>query len=189
MGADHILRRPVTVHPSLILWLSILIYLRPKLALAFLLAAGIHELGHWLCLWAMGAPPRAVYLSALGARMEVPPLPYEKAALAAAAGPLSSLLLALCWPIYPELGFLSLILGLFNLLPLGGLDGGRILENALYLRLPPYQARKIYLGSTTAFAAGLLPLGLYWGHACGLGLWPGLLSLLLLVKAVESWKA
>ena len=177
------------VHPSLLLWLSILIYLRPRLALAFLLSAGLHELGHWLCLCGLGAPPKALYLSAIGAKMDTPPLSYGNTILAAAAGPLASLLGALLWPLFPTLGFFSLCLGLFNLLPLGGLDGGRILYSLLCLRLPEALARQLYLGISTAVAAGLLPLGLYLGHCWSLGLWPGLLGLLLLVKALESWRA
>ena len=189
MERDFPLKCRVTVHPSLILWQSVLIYLRPRLALAFLLAAGFHELGHLLCLKALGAPPKTLRLSAAGASMETPPLPYGRAALAAAAGPAASLMLALLlWPVYPALGLLSLCLGLYNLLPLGNLDGGRILENALCLWLPPDTARQTYLGITTAFAAGLLPLGLYLGHTYTLGLWPALLAILLLLKALESWR-
>ncbi len=189
MGPALSLKYRIRLHPSLILWLSVLVYLRPRLAMAFLLAAGFHELGHFLCLWGMGAPPKALYLTAAGARMETPPLSYGKNILAAAAGPMASMLLALCWPLCPALGLLSLMLGIFNLLPLGTLDGGKILENLLCLCLPPYLARQVYLGITTAFAAGLLPLGAYLGHVYSLGLWPTLVGALLLLKALESWRA
>ena len=54
MGSELPLGRRISVHPSMILWLSILIYLQPRLSIAFLLAAAVHELGHVTALSLMG---------------------------------------------------------------------------------------------------------------------------------------
>ena len=82
MGAELPLGRRISVHPSMILWLSILIYLQPRLSIAFLLAAAVHELGHVTALSLMGKPPNQLSLSFLGANMDVPALSYGQAAMA-----------------------------------------------------------------------------------------------------------
>ena len=82
MGSELPLGRRISVHPSMILWLSILIYLQPRLSIAFLLAAAVHELGHVTALSLMGKPPNQLSLSFLGANMDVPALSYGQAAMA-----------------------------------------------------------------------------------------------------------
>ena len=113
----------VRLHPSAILWLSVLGYLRPKIVFPFLLSAVLHELGHALMLLWLGQAPREICFRLEGARMETPPLSYRQELLCAMAGPVVSLLLGLTLPVFPMLGGYSLCLGLFNLLPLGSLDG------------------------------------------------------------------
>ncbi len=110
-----------------------------------LMAALLHELGHALAYWLMtGRLPR-VTLSPLGIGMEVQEscfTPQELLALAA-AGPGVNLTLAgltfLALQLRASYGgywFLgvNLWMGLFNLLPLGGLDGARILQAVAELR-------------------------------------------------------
>ena len=63
MGSELPLGRRISVHPSMNLWLSILIYLQPRLSVAFLLAAAVHELGHVTALSLMGKPPDRLHLS------------------------------------------------------------------------------------------------------------------------------
>ena len=116
MGAVFPLNNRITVHPSLILWLSILCYLHPVLSMGFLSAAAVHELGHYIALLLMGKPPTGLTLHGMGASMDVPGLGYIQAAFAYAAGPMFSLLLALYGRLFPVTGTLSLCLGLFNLL-------------------------------------------------------------------------
>ena len=110
MGSELPLGRRISVHPSMILWLSILIYLQPRLSIAFLLAAAVHELGHVTALSLMGKPPNQLSLSFLGANMDVPALSYGQAAMAYASGPLFSLILGLYLPVCPALGLMSLAL-------------------------------------------------------------------------------
>lgn len=172
-----------TVHPSLILWLSVLYYLSGRVVLPFLAAAALHELGHALALYLLDKPPRALRLSFAGAVMETPPLGYREELLSAAAGPGMSLLLGLLTPLWPTLGIYSLGLGLFNLLPLFGLDGGRMLRCGLLLRLPERTANNLCRGA--AIGTGLvLLLGALGLRTAGWGLWPVLLAGYLLVKAL-----
>lgn len=174
----------ITVHPSLILWLSVLFYLDGQILLPFLLAAALHELGHALALRLLGKAPLALRLSFSGARMETPPLSYWEELWAAAAGPGLSLLLGLTFPLWPELALYSVMLGLFNLLPIPGLDGGRILACMLLLHLKEHTARRIcqYLAILTALA--LWGGAVYLACPLGFGLWPIALAALLLYKAL-----
>jgi len=175
----------VRLRPSLILWLSVLVYLNSEVVLPFFLAAALHESGHLLVLRLLRKPAREMVLGFSGAVLETPPLGYREEFLAAAAGPLASLLLGLITPLWPLLGLWSLALGCFNLLPIPGLDGGRMLRCLALLHLSPEGA-----GRLTRFAALLTALGI-WGTAVycslpgGCGLWPLLLAAGLVYRALS----
>lgn len=105
-----------------------------------LLAALLHECGHFAAAMLMHIPLKCLRIDFLGARMELTSglLPYGKEWLLCAAGPLASLLLAaLAAPLWSVTHFAeifscaSLVLGLVNLLPINSFDGGRMLESFL----------------------------------------------------------
>lgn len=176
------LKRRITVHPSLILWLSILCYLHPSLSMGFLSAAAVHELGHALALLLMEKPPTGLTLHGMGASMDIPGLGYGQAIFAYAAGPLFSLLLALYGRLFPVAGRMSLCLGLFNLLPICGLDGSGILENLLCLRFSPETARNTAQIVSVIFCMLILPLGIFaWKPDSP---WLPVLAGLLLMKSI-----
>lgn len=174
----------IQVHPSLILWLSVLWYLSSDLVVPFLLAAALHEAGHWLALCSMQKPPCSIQCSFSGAAMETPPLSYREELIAAAAGPGASLLLGLLMPLWPELGFFSLGLGLFNLLPLWGLDGGRMLRCALLLHLPEATAESVCRWVSAGTGTVLVLLAFHAAQRYHLGLWPVAAAVFLLLKAL-----
>jgi Zn-dependent protease len=174
----------VHIHPSLVLWLSILFYLRPRLVAAFLLAAGLHELGHFFALVLLERQPQGVTLSCFGAAMETPALSYRQTLTAAAAGPAVNLLLTLLWDFCPGLARCSAALGLFNLLPIPGLDGEKMLSAWLLLHFPQESVFRV-----CQFIAILVAL-VFWGAAIylagpmQLGFGPMVLAALLLYKAL-----
>ena len=102
-----------------------------------LAAAAVHECGHMAAAWSVGARIRGLTLDLLGARMELEGfLSYGEEILVAAGGPFVSLAgAALAYPLWVVTGVraaglfaaASGVLGLLNLLPVGTLDGGRIL--------------------------------------------------------------
>ena len=185
MGAVFPLNNRITVHPSLILWLSILCYLHPVLSMGFLSAAAVHELGHYIALLLMGKPPTGLTLHGMGASMDVPGLGYIQAAFAYAAGPMFSLLLALYGRLFPVTGTLSLCLGLFNLLPICGLDGSGILENLLCLRFSPNTAQKTAQIVSLTLCMLILPAAVFLGKRYQPGLWLPALAGLLLLKSID----
>ncbi len=94
-------------------------------------AAAAHETGHWLVIRLCHGRVSRLRLSAVGAQMRVVgTVSYFGELCCTLAGPVVNLLLGY---VSAQLGWLvfagmSLALGLFNLLPVGPLDGGRALR-------------------------------------------------------------
>ena len=167
------------VTPGFAIRLGILILVDPAgLVLPFLAAAAIHELGHLLALWLTGAEVCRFRLTALGAELETGFLQPGQTVFCAAAGPMANLLTAaVCFRWSARLGWCSLFLAAFNLLPMLPLDGGRILA-----AICPDWAEQI------SAAAGILLLaaGIRLTLRYRVGLWPLLLLFVLLAKIAAN---
>lgn len=121
-------------------------------------AAGWHELGHLLALKCLRCPVKEIRLTLWGAELKVAaPLSYAQELMAALAGPVFSILLAIgaAWLHCYLLAGLSLALGLFNLLPVYPLDGGRALSCISWLTLPPTWAEGLTRWVSLAVAAAV----------------------------------
>lgn len=172
----------VEVTGGFLLLLAWLNYLdRSFLVPMAVLACGVHELGHLLAIRLLGGTVREIRLTAIGAELVLSgPLGYWQEGAAALAGPGVNLLLALlCCQFSWGLSFagLNLVLALFNLLPIGRLDGGRALYCTLALLAGPGLAAGArswldLLCTAAALAAGLA-LAAVWGNVTLLlaGLW------------------
>ncbi len=134
------------------------------------LAAAVHELGHYAAVRLQGGSVKALHLTISGGEMMLDrryPLTYAGELLSILAGPGASLLLALAalrlgngreesW----LLAGLSLCLGWFNLLPVWPLDGGRALLLILAGFLPHDTAVAGVRLCSLALGAGLLAGGI-----------------------------
>lgn len=96
--------------------------------MASIFAAAFHELCHLGAVYALGGRVLRLTIGPTGAVMEGALEGRWREILAAAAGPVGSLLLLTLAPMAPRIAVCGLIQGLFNLLPLYPLDGGRILR-------------------------------------------------------------
>lgn len=144
-------------------WLN---YLDPAFLVPMAAAAcAAHELGHFFTVRLLGGDVKLIRLTAVGAEMVLDrPLSYWQEGLCALAGPGVNLLLALACCEFaqgPVFAGLNLALALFNLLPIGRLDGGRALYCTLALLAGQDLAAKVCgwldrLCSGSALAAGLL---------------------------------
>ena len=129
-----------------------------------LLACTVHELGHLFAIQMLGGTVKLIRLTVIGAEIVLArPLGYWQEGLSALAGPGANLLLAF---LFCELdrgvvfAGLNLILALFNLLPVGRLDGGRALFCTLALLAGPELARRVGLWLDWLCSAGLFVAGI-----------------------------
>lgn len=140
------LAKAIRITPGFWLLLAGVWVIAPAILLPTALAAGCHELGHCAALKLMGGGVERLRLSGLGAEL-VPrrTLSYTGELPVALAGPCVSLLaaaLAARWGHFLFAG-LSLALGIFNLLPVFPLDGGRALRCLCALILPAPWDRRV----------------------------------------------
>jgi Zn-dependent protease len=100
----------------------------------------VHELGHVLALKLKGLPASApVFIPLLGAVVFAPPMEPEEEAFVGYAGPfvgtLGGLALFGIWTLLPDppellllVSYVTLLINLFNLIPIRPLDGGRVTQ-------------------------------------------------------------
>lgn len=120
---------------ALLLW-ALLYYLDSGGMVPQVLAAcALHELGHWAAIRLLGGRVARLKITCVGAEMVLSarfPLGPARELAAALAGPAVNLLCAGLWAGLGEGWYcfagIHLALGLFNLLPVGPLDGGRVLS-------------------------------------------------------------
>lgn len=158
-------RRGEITAGALLLW-ALLYYLDSSGMVPQVLAAcALHELGHYAAIHLLGGRVSRLNITCVGAEMVLSarfPLGPARELAAALAGPAVNLLCAgLCaglgerWYCFAGI---HLALGLFNLLPVGPLDGGRAL--GCLLELAGH-------GDWAEPAVGLLSAGLSMGLAMG----------------------
>ena len=143
-----------------------LIFDRTGLALPTLFAIFIHETAHLFTMWALDCAPKQIRL--IPASVQIVSdfsAGYNRDIAVSVMGPLSNFLLFGCLYLnhlrYGNQGslvyaLLNLIIGVFNLLPVTGLDGGRILYSLLAKRQDPNRANLILKIVTLIFAAAAL---------------------------------
>lgn len=127
-----------------------------------LCAAAAHELGHLGAVYALQGSVRRLRLTAAGAELWLEgTMSYGRELACALAGPLVNLLLAYGAARLGAVVFagLNLALGLFNLLPLSMLDGGKALSCGAALLLGPEAARYLLGWTDRVLAAALLLCG------------------------------
>ncbi len=115
-------------------WALLLLLLPVQWILAMAIAAAFHELCHMAAVHAVGGRVNSLKVLPFGAVMVVEEISGLKEGFCALAGPLGSFLLVLFIRPFPVLGICGLVQGLFNLLPVYPMDGGRILRILLRKR-------------------------------------------------------
>lgn len=108
---------------------------------AALIAASFHEFCHFTALRRCGVRILHLRIGITGTVMETEPMEVRQELLCALAGPLGSLVLTGAGRLFPILAICGLVQGLYNLLPLYPLDGGRIVRSMLCIFFPGKQDR------------------------------------------------
>ena len=147
----------VEIQPGFcILWAFLILTLPMKFLAAAMAAAIFHEACHALAVRCLGGRILRMTVGAGGMVMEVAGLEGGGELLCALAGPAGSLALA-CLPL-PMLALCGFAQGIFNLLPIMPLDGGRIMRCILD-RICPQHREKIELCVELLLLAGAIYLG------------------------------
>ena len=119
-----------------VFWAFLILTLPLKFLLAAVVAAAFHEICHAIAVKAAGGHILSMTLGAGGMVMEIES---GREMLCALAGPVGSLLLA-CLPV-KNLAICGLVQGIFNLLPIMPMDGGRVLRVILDRTVPRYRGQ------------------------------------------------
>lgn len=144
---------------------------RTGLVVPTLFSVFIHESGHLLAMWASDCQPRAVRLIPTSVQIirGFSTKKYGEVAIAL-CGPMSNVVLFfalyvnyLAFNNIQSLRFavLNLVMAIFNLLPVSGLDGGVLLTAILSRFTDVYKAERIVKIVTAAFAFVAFVLGVY----------------------------
>lgn len=125
------LKCPVRIVPSpasCIIFAAALLLLSGKILLSWLFAVVIHECSHILVIRILRKRIIRIHVGMTGMKIYTEPLSHTQELLCAAAGPAGSLLLLFVMKWMPLAALFGTVQGLYNLLPLYPMDGGRILR-------------------------------------------------------------
>lgn len=167
----------ISTDASVCVWFALGILLLPfSWLFAAAVAAVIHELGHLATAKIRKVPWDELKIGAGGMVMHMGCMTEKDTLLIALAGPGASFLLCGLVHIWPQVAICGLVQGLYNLLPIYPLDGGRVLYALMGNRAG--MVEKIFL--FIALTAGIT------GAICTkLGLSALLLALLVCIRAIQ----
>ena len=129
-------------YPVLILAALMLLILPMDWILAAIIAASFHELCHIAVLYLLHGRIKSIRFQPDGCIIKASGLPETGQILSIFAGPLGSFSLMLFCRCCPQIAVCGLFQGLYNLLPILPLDGGRLMQLLLY-RFCPACAEKV----------------------------------------------
>ena len=157
----------------------------PRVFYAFLAAAAAHEAGHVMAIYLVGGKVIKLRLGMCDAKIETQGLGYRQEIFCALAGPGMSVLVCLALrKAYATCAAISLLLGLFNAMPVYPLDGGRALRAGLCLVLPLGRAEAVSNVVSLAVCAAGLAGAIFCARAYGLGAAPLAVWLVVLLRVM-----
>lgn len=152
----------------------LLMYDRSGIAALCIASSVLHELGHIAALKIAKSAPQKMKIGPGGMKLTDNLLlgkSYKKDITVALSGPainiISFILLYLLWKIFNQNVLLmwsavSLVIGLFNLLPIAPLDGGRILYSLICMISSPITAHKVITIISTITLLPTATMGFYF---------------------------
>ena len=152
----------------------------------FLAAMTVHELAHAAVLLLLGGRIESVRLSFAQVELRTGLLSDRTELWSTAAGPGINLLCGWLFRRWmPAFAAVSLLLALFNLLPVWPLDGGRLLRTLLRMR---WGAAGVDASQTLGllFGLGLLAGAVFAAWRWDAGVWPAVTAGALLVRLLRS---
>ena len=150
---------------------------------AALAAAAFHEACHWAALRLTGVRLRGMTVSAAGAVLKTGPMEPRQELWSALAGPAGSLLLLTLLRRFPRIALCGGIQGIFNLLPVYPLDGGRALRCLLKFRYSEQSAGHIAGIAENLTLAAIAGAGAALSFGENMGIAPVLAAVTMVMKA------
>lgn len=175
----------IRIDPYFWIYGAILFYIIPvNWILAIFAASAFHELFHIILIKYFKGHIYDICLRPSGLIIHAQPMPIQQAVICTLAGPVGSLLLTLFSRIFPLIAICGCIQGIFNLLPLYPLDGGKILF-MLFSEICGAKADKVFRCFQIIFVIVLLILASLFYDSIILFVF---FLLLLLIKRKSSCK-
>lgn len=166
-----------------IYWALIILLCPISWIIPMVIAALIHELGHfWAIRWC-GKKIKNMKVGITGAILVAGNLSPGQELFCALAGPVAGLLTLLLRRWFPRLALFALLQSVFNLLPIYPLDGGRIISCVATVLHIPQLLCKILSG---ILLTAILILSVYGTFILHLGLSPIFIAVMLLYRAVTA---
>lgn len=171
----------VQIEPQALFLAALLLLTVPfRWVLAAAVAAAFHEICHLAAIQLLGGRVWKIRIGLRGARIETEPMSYARDVLAAAAGPVGSLMTLFLAKPFPRIAFCGILQTAYNLLPILPFDGGRIVQGILYCLFPRGKANTISRWIAVLTAVGILAVELRIGT--------GVLPVLLLLPVFQYWR-
>ena len=111
---------------------------------AVIFAAVVHELCHAVAIYLLGGSIESITIGSRGIVMKTQPMSGIREIVCALAGPLGSLCLLLFVRWLPRTAVCGFVHGLYNMIPLLPMDGGRVLRGMLFGLLAPPKAEMLF---------------------------------------------
>ena len=167
-----------------LVWLALLLLVLPlRWMIAAICAAGFHELCHIAAIYLCGGRIGSMRITQRGASLDMAMLPWRRELICALAGPVGSFLLLFAAELWPRLAVCALFHGLYNLLPIYPMDGGRILRCTATGLFGEDQAECICLWMARIACGILLLAGFYGFLVLHTGVFPLFLAGFVICKA------
>lgn len=148
---------------------------------AAMAAAAFHEICHYTAIRYTGNNAYEIILSCGSIRMKTTALSLGEELFCALAGPIGSLILFFCYPWIPKTALCAGIQGIFNLLPIYPLDGGRVFHALVHICFPE-GADAICRWTEYVLLLGILLLAAYISLYYKLGAVPVILASMFLFR-------
>lgn len=172
----------IQIDPAVYIWFACLLIVLPlNWVFSALFAAVFHEACHMVILLLLRGKIKRIHISLTGCQIESTDLGGWQAMCSILAGPAGSMLLMFLSQTAPKVAVCGLFHGLYNLLPIFPLDGGRIMQQLLF-RFQPQRAQKIQRWVDWIVCLTVLIVSVSFSVVLHLGVFPVILVLLWILR-------